>query len=280
MGAIERIEAFFGGDRLGRHAAGNKKRGIAQIMSAGVSKGLWISLAVIFIISMVGFAIQAWPNGTVAKKPSENPSSQPIKMNKSKLIDAYNRGDFKTIAPSLERFVSDHPDDQEMREMLASTYLLTGNEKRSLEEYRAILKANPSEPGTLYRIGIVLLHMDRTDEAISYLNRATKAAPNIIIFHSELARANFKGKYYSEAIDEWKIVLNLLPTGDKTGASVFAEIANNYILQNDFVQAKEAIASGLDIDPANEGLKVLESKIGGHIQANPASVPGVGIGGN
>jgi hypothetical protein len=114
----------------------------------------------------------------------------------------------------------------------------------------------------------------------------------VILFHSELARADTRSKYYSNAIDEWKKVLNLLPPADKLRSSVLAEVANVFILQNDFVQAKGVIATGLSIDPNNEALKALESRTGGQIQglssstaptssaSSTSSNTGVGPGGN
>lgn len=248
---------------MGRRATSDRKRGIIQSIGASISKALWVALAIIFIIAAIGFVTQVWPKGTGAvKKPVQNKASQSVKDSKKEITEAYSKGDFKTVVPKLEKYISDNPNDQEMREILAASYLLIGDNKRSLEEHQIILKAKPNDPETLYRIGVVLQHMDRTNEAITYLSRAAQAAPNIILFHSELARANSKAKYYAEAVEEWKIVLNLLPPADKARASAIAEIANNYILQNELTLAKEAIENGLAIDPTNEALKELESKVG------------------
>jgi len=280
MGAMEQYEAFVGGNRLGRHAASSQKHSKFQSIGANMGKALWISLAVVFIILAIGFTIKVWPKGAPVENKDSNNASQAVKVDKKEIIEAYGKGDFKAVIPSLEKYLSRNPDDQEMREILASSYLLTGDKKHAFKEYEAILEAKPNDPETLYKIGIVLQHMDRTNEAITYLVRATQAAPNVILFRSELARANTKAKYYAEAIEEWKIVLNLLPAADKARASIFAEIANVYILQNEFLQAKEAIANGLALDPTNEALKTLEAKIGGQIQPAPPPGPGVGTGEN
>ncbi|HZD60268.1 MAG TPA: tetratricopeptide repeat protein [Anaerolineae bacterium] len=265
-----RIKASTGGSGLGRHAA-SRKRGIIQSIGSNVSKALWISLTVVFVISAAGLVVQVWSKGADDKKQVQSGASRSAEMSKREILEGYARGDYKTIVPDLEEFISHNPNDQEMREILASSYLLTGNSERSLKEYQAILKAKPNDPETLYKTGVVLQYMGRTNEAIDYLGRATRAAPSIVPFHAELARANSSAKHYAEAVEEWKIVLNLLPLDDTSRASAIAEIANNYMLQGELVLAKEAVTNGLAVDPDNEALKELESKIGEQTETTPKS---------
>ncbi|OFW33931.1 MAG: hypothetical protein A2074_01990 [Candidatus Aquicultor primus] len=253
---------------MGKRASIRKDR--TQRIQPGIGKAVVITLAVLILISITGVGVRFFSKGPATDPPTQQDANQPIIDDKQAIIEKYNKSEFVEVIPSLEKYLSRNPNDQEVRELLASAYLLSGNGARSVKEYQTILKSKPDDADTLYKIGVVLQHMDRGNEAITYLNQAVQAAPDVILFHSELARANSRAKFYREAIEEWKIVLNLLPPADKARASALAEIANIYILQGEFALAKEAIVNGLKIEPASDALIELEKKLGGQIQVEPA----------
>jgi len=285
MGAMEQTKPSAGGTELGRHAA-DRKQSTVRTMDIRVSKYIWISLAVALTVCTVGLGIYLWPKGAPTDNGAQTQVAEKNDLSRKQIIDTYNKGDYKAVIPSLESFLAANKNDAQMREILASSYLLSGDNKRAGDEYQLLLKTKPNDAELLYKVGILLERTGRQNEAITYLNRAAQAAPNVILFHSEVARADTRAKYYDNAIDEWKKVLNLLPPADKLRSSVLAELANIYILQNDFVQAKGIIATGLSIDPNNETLKALESRTGGQIQglspssSTSSSGTGVGLGGN
>lgn len=264
---MERIKALFGGIDLGRHAA-NRKDGDARGYSINIVNVLWGLLAVLIVIATIFLGIRLWPASSPNQSKAQNATAQG-ELDEKRLIEAYNNGEYKAVIPDLQKLVEGQEGNLKARDMLATSYLLTGDNKRALKEFEAMLKLKPNDAETLYKIGILLQRTGRTSEAITYLNRATKAAPNVVLFHSELARANFKAKYYADAIEEWKTVLNLLPPGDKARANVLAELAGVYVAQNDLIQARGVIATGLALDPENEALKSIEAKIGGQIQGAP-----------
>lgn len=267
---MNQIKALFGGIDLGRHAA-NRKDGDARDSSINIKNILWGLLAVVVVAATIFLGIRLWPASSSNQHKAQSDTMQ-SKLDEKRLIEAYNKGEYKAVIPDLQKLVESQEGNLEARDMLATSYLLTGDNKRALEEFEAILKLKPNDVEMLYKIGVLLQHTGRTNEAITYLNRATKAAPDVALFHSELARANTKAKYYADAIEEWKAVLNLLPPGDKARANVLAELADVYIAQNDLIQARGIIATGLALDPENEALKSIEAKIGGQIQG--ASQPG------
>ncbi|WP_461373956.1 tetratricopeptide repeat protein [Candidatus Aquicultor sp.] len=282
---MEQTKPSAGGTELGRHAA-DRKQGTVKDMDIRVSRYTWISLAVVLAICTIGLGIYLWPKGAPTDNGAQTQVTEKNDLDRKQIIDTYNKGDYKAVIPSLESFLAANKNDAQMREMLASSYLLSGDNKRASDEYQLLLKTKPNDAELLYKTGILLERMGRQNEAITYLNRAAQTAPNVILFHSEVARADTRAKYYDNAIDEWKKVLGLLPPADKLRSSVLAELANIYILQNDFVQAKGIIATGLSIDPNNETLKALESRTGGQIQGlSPSSSSsstntGAGLGGN
>lgn len=238
-------------------------------MDIKTKKMLLISVAAFAAVLVIVLAVILWPKASGGNNTQKQAATVDI-TKPNDIVDAYNKGNYKGVIPGLERYMGTNKDDLKMRELLASSYFLTGDNKKALNEYREILKAKNEDPETLYKIGIVLEQTGRDKEGIEYLSRAVHASPNTLLFHTELARASVKGKYYANAIEEWKNVLKLLPASDKARANVLAEIANIYIVQNDYTQAKGIIATGLAIDPDNQTLKALEAKTGGQIQSSPA----------
>lgn len=237
-------------------------------MDTTTKRVLLVLLAVFAAALVIVPMVILWPKGHRGNTPQKQAATVEI-TNPSQITDAYNKGNYKEVIPGLEKYIRANKNDLKMRELLASSYFLTGDSQKALNEYQDILKAKNEDPDTLYKIGVVLEHMGREKESIEYLSRAVHASPNTLLFRIELARASAKGKYYANAVDEWKSVLNLLPADDKARADVLAEIANIYITQNNYTQAKEIIATGLAINPNNQTLRDLEAKIGAQIQ--PAS---------
>ncbi len=237
-------------------------------MNATTKRVLLVLLAIFAAALVTVPAVILWPKVHHGNTPQKQVATVEI-TNPSQITDAYNKGNYKGVIPGLEKYVRANKNDLKMRELLASSYFLTGDSQKALNEYQDILKAKNEDPDTLYKIGVVLEHMGREKESIEYLSRAVHASPNTLLFRIELARASAKGKYYANAVDEWKSVLNLLPADDKARADVLAEIANIYITQNNYTQAKGIIATGLAVNPNNQTLQDLEAKIGAQIQ--PAS---------
>lgn len=272
---------------MGKRAASRKASTFQNMnMDINIQKTLLITLVALLIVAAAGLGIYFWPK--TAGKDQSNKSIQSRELtSREAIVKEYNKSNYKIVIPNAENYLKSNEKDLKMREILASSYLLTGNEKKSLAEYQQILESKPGDAETLYKIGVLLQRMGKQSEALSYLSRAVRAAPNVILFHAELARASANSNYYPNAIEEWKSVLNLLPPADKARATVLAEIANLYILQNDIVQAKGIIATGLSLDPDNETLRALDAKTGGPAQTAPAQpgqtapgLPGVWSGEN
>ena len=265
---------------MGRRVA-EKKRGILENISSsfkGISinfrSPLLILLMALIIIIAISSGVYLLLKSFSIKNHSQASQAAQEKINERQIIETFNKGDYKTVIAKLEKYLVENKAsaskaNNKLREILASSYLMVGDSQKAMSQYQDMLKADPNNPETLYRIGVLLQLLGQQNEAIGYLSRATEAAPDVILFHVELARANAKAKNYNNSIEQWKAVLNLLPPADKSRASILAEMANIYILQRDLVQAQGIIATGLALDPDNEALKALESKISRQNGATP-----------
>jgi tetratricopeptide (TPR) repeat protein len=217
-------------------------------------------LALIVIVAAGAAAFYLWPNTPAMMKTNVSGDDE---LTVTQITNLYDEGKFEPAAKALVKYVASNPSDSNMREMLASSYLMTGKNSEAINEYETILKAKPNDADLLYKVGVIKQKMDQQQDAITYLKRASEASPTVLLFKIELARANTKAKQYEDAIKEWKSALDLLPENDEARINVIAELANIYLIQTNFKEAQKILDNGLQIDPENTELKALVIKSGG-----------------
>jgi tetratricopeptide (TPR) repeat protein len=222
-----------------------------------------ILLALIVIVAAGAAAFYLWPNSPAMVK---NSISDEDELTVTQITNLYDEGKFEPAAKALIKYVASNPSDSNMREMLASSYLMTGKNSEAISEYETLLKAKPNDADILYKIGIIKQKMDQQQDAIAYLKRASEASPNTMLFKIELARASTKAKQYDDAIKEWNSAMDLIPQNDKARVDIIAELANIYLIQTNFTQAQAILEAGLQIDPENTELKALVIKSGGMLR--------------
>ena len=77
----------------------------------------------------------------------------------------------------LEDWLEQYPTDQLVRNELATTYLVQGNEQRSRERYQELVEANPDNVVALNNLAW-LLREDDSQQALAYIERADSLVPN------------------------------------------------------------------------------------------------------
>ncbi len=189
-------------------------------------------------------------------------------VSKAEIKRLIEQDKFEKAVGLLETFLKEHPGDVEAKELLASAYVITGDPGNATKLYREILETNPRDAETLYRLGMLYQQSGTLGEAVKYLRQASDNEPTVLLYVSELAKALARADRVPEAINQWNKALTLLSATDVYRASVYAEIADLYLRQNQPAQAATAIASGLRIEPGNERLKSLQAKA--QIPARPA----------
>jgi tetratricopeptide (TPR) repeat protein len=219
-----------------------------------------VLLALIVIVAAAVAAFYLWPNSPAMDKTNISGEDE---LTVTQITNLYDEGKFEPAVKALVKYVASNPSDSNMREMLASSYLMTGKNSEAINEYETLLKAKPNDADLQYKIGIIKQKMDQQQDAIAYLKRASEASPNVLLFKIELARASTKAKQYEDAIKEWKSALDLLPENDGARVNIIAELANVYLIQTNFKEAQKILDKGLQIDPENTELKALVIKSGG-----------------
>jgi tetratricopeptide (TPR) repeat protein len=222
-----------------------------------------ILLAFIVIAAAGTAAFYLWPDSRAMVKTSVSGEDE---LTVTQITNLYDEGKFEPATKALIKYVASNPSDQNMREMLASSYLMTGKNNEAIGEYETLLKAKPNDADILYKIGVIKQKADQQQDAIAYLKRASEASPSTMLFKIELARASTKAKQYDDAIKEWNAAMDLLQQNDKARVDIIAELANIYLIQTNFTQAQSVLESGLQIDPENTELKALVIKSGGMLR--------------
>jgi tetratricopeptide (TPR) repeat protein len=219
-----------------------------------------ILLALIVVVAAGAAAFYLWPNSSAMVKTSVSGEDE---LTVTQITNLYDEGKFEPAAKALVKYIASNPSDSNMREMLASSYLMIGKNNEAISEYETLLKAKPNDADILYKIGVIKQKADQQQDAIAYLKRASEASPSTMLFKIELARASTKAKQYDDAIKEWNAAMDLLPQNDKARVDIIAELANIYLIQTNFTQAQKVLETGLQIDPENTELKALVIKSGG-----------------
>lgn len=223
---------------------------------------LWIlglgalALVIVFIV----FRAVNQSEGPTTKKPV----SKEITAEKSREtgLERFNKGQIKEAIPALERAVQSAKADTGTKTALALAYTATNKPQKAEAQYEAILKDQPKDAPTLYRLGILKQQLNRPEESVALLERAVNADPKTAQFRAELAKAYGLAGHKDKALSEWQRVLKLTPPQDLYRATILAQMADIYLAQNQKEKAVSLYKDALAIDPANPYVKQQISRVG------------------
>lgn len=235
---------------MGRHARPNELffRDRFWIVSGLVAVGV-----IILIFAVYSF----WPRGT--GKQSGVVSEQ--KITRDGIVSDYQHGKFKEVITASATYLAGNNGDRQIRSLLASSLILTGDAERAVKEYRTLVESKPDDADALYQAGVAIGRFGRVKDAIDFVERAVKASPNVVLYRIELARLLAKDGQNDAALTEWQQVLSKTASEDRYRATIFAEMATLYVAKGTPGAAAEIVDNGLKIDPQNEYLKALSAQI-------------------
>jgi len=181
---------------------------------------------------------------------------------KKQAIALFNEGNFKKAIPKLQVYVAGHPNDVKSHSVLAQSYWLAGNTNAALSQYLEIVKIQPNDADTRYRLGILYGLLKENKKSINNLKAAARINPKLAVFRAELAKAYARSGKYGQAIKSWRRALDLTPAGNSLyRAGIYTEIGNIYLLKKDKANAKSAYEEGLKIDAGNKYLQSQLEKV-------------------
>ena len=127
---------------------------------------------------------------------------------------------------------------------IGKVYASLGKRDEELEAYRTCLRGDPGNIRALFRIGSALLDRGWTDEAVTYLEKAHKLAPDSAVPMGVLSAAYIKSKEYNKAIE----LLIKLKTIQPKNIEVRKQLVKAYTATNQRQQAIDEIHAALEVD--------------------------------
>jgi Tfp pilus assembly protein PilF len=127
-------------------------------------------------------------------------------------FEAQMRGDLEAAADLYKQSIDVHP-TAEAHTFLGWTYSFQGALDEAIDECRKAIVVDPDFGNPYNDIGAYLIEMGRLDDAIPWLERATRApryeAPHYP--HFNLGRVYVAKEMYNRAIEEFKNAIELEP---------------------------------------------------------------------
>jgi len=138
-------------------------------------------------------------------------------------FQAQMSGDLTTAIELYQRSIAACP-TAEAHTFLGWTYSFQGRLEDAIEECQKAIVVDPTFGNPYNDIGAYLIEMGRLDEAIPWLERATRAtryaSPHFPRLN--LARVYLAGEMYSRALEEFQAVVDLRPDHEAARRAVAA----------------------------------------------------------
>jgi tetratricopeptide (TPR) repeat protein len=155
------------------------------------------------------------------------------------------KGSYQSAINSLESMFDNRPKPPEALRTLGAAYLGKGDWVRSAGCFAELLKTYPYDAQGLYFLGVSLRRQGKNEEAINYLEKAARAAPDLVDPVVELT-----GIYVSENKTEQALEL----VGKRLEASprnarLNLLLGTLHASRKDWKEAEEAFLNGVETDP-------------------------------
>ncbi len=138
-------------------------------------------------------------------------------------LDAQMRGDLENAVDLYKRSIELHP-TAEAHTFLGWTYSFQGSLDDAIAECKKAIVVDPDFGNPYNDIGAYMIELGRLDEAIPWLERATRAArydaPHYP--HSNLGRIYVAKEMYNRALEEFQKALALKPDYEVAVSAVAA----------------------------------------------------------
>jgi tetratricopeptide (TPR) repeat protein len=119
------------------------------------------------------------------------------------------REDYMAAAEALEQAISIAGPSPELYAWLGAAWRLQEQIDRAKQAYLAGLSLRPDDLNLLRSLAVIVLKQGLTNEAISYLEMATKEHPENIDAHLELAGAYYEAGRMDDARQQYRLVLTI-----------------------------------------------------------------------
>jgi tetratricopeptide (TPR) repeat protein len=125
-------------------------------------------------------------------------------------LSLYGAHDYQAAIPHLETLAAAAPDNSELLEALAESYLYTRQFAKAKQEFEIMLRRNPDSPGVHMLLAQADDSLNRTADAVAEL-RAALAHGYVPNAHFGIGYIAWRGKRYDEAAAEFRRELASAP---------------------------------------------------------------------
>jgi|GEM_PF-2950123 len=213
----------------------------------GVMPRLLVWLGVIIAVIAIGVGIYFAVSN---KADSPEASSEEVLDAQA----AYDSGDFDGAEGALAQAVTDNPADLEARKLLALALAAQGKNAEAIEQYAAVVEADPEDHVTLYRMAMLERLTGETKNSLTHLEAAVELDDNPS-YRDELARTYMQVGKYAEAAQLWGTLLEDETIGQEQRVLLLSLQAEAYSSARMYDEAREALEEAVFLAPNDEGLK-------------------------
>ncbi len=183
-------------------------------------------------------------------------TAKPVSLEQAE--EYYRTGRHEQAVPALEGWLAQAGRNDSgvplARDLLVSSYWKTDNHQKAFELLQEVVKAQPNDTDSLYRLGLLAAEMDQGNTAIEYFAQATSGRAGQPQYHAGYAETLAKLNRYEEAREQWEIVRSLTPTDAPYQVELHKKIGDMYMAQNLTGPAAAEFEAGLELDPDNKYL--------------------------
>ncbi len=127
----------------------------------------------------------------------------------------------------IEKWLNQHPEDFELRGILAETYGEAGQNDKALEQYALLKKENPDNPAVSYSLGQFYFKLGRKEEALEEFISGFRSPSVNPIIKIEIVKQFIEGQKNNTTLDEpVRKLIQILYETDKGEPTVDVLFAN------------------------------------------------------
>ena len=147
----------------------------------------------------------------------------------------------------LRRALAVNPDDGDANANMGLMLGKLGRHAQALDHFTKAIEKYPERPGYMLNLAFHLVDFDKPDDAIDVANFLINTYPAVDRAHHAKANALILQSRYSEALEQYQIVLQR----HDRDQSLWSNLGATYRMLKDFPQALRCHERALSLDPAN-----------------------------
>ncbi len=190
--------------------------------------------------------LQDYEKAVIAFENARKEKPDDIKTNYN-LAQAYHKaGKLEEAQKTYEHLAEINPEDANVYyNTILRMYDEVGMSEKSIEAAKKVIELNPKSEMAIYNLGIMLMKLERYDEAIDAFKKAIEIRPDYDSAYYNIGFAYSKQKKYKESIEAFEKFVEISPDS----ADGWFNIGVGYMLLKKFNEALEPLEKCVELRP-------------------------------